>query len=167
MRTVLAILVAGTLLAACGQSSPPPGPVRVAGACGTTRIARGSVPAWTAPAFADSSPGPPRWPHALSVRRDVTAILFSYPLRAGNPTGRRNKILWIVKQPRNGSPLRIVARPLNSARPVVRLAFPASSSPGEIYPSYVDVPTAGCWRLTLRWAGHVDRIALRYLRTTV
>jgi hypothetical protein len=93
----------------------------------------------------------------------VAAILFSYPLRAGNPTGRRNKILWIVKQPRNGSPLRIVAHPLGSARPVVRLAFPANSSPGEIYPSYVDVPSAGCWRLTLRWAGHVDRIALRYL----
>jgi hypothetical protein len=35
---------------------------------------------------------------------------------------------------------------------------------GEIYPSYVNVPSAGSWRLALHWAGHVDQIDLRYIR---
>ncbi len=41
-------------------------------------------------------------------------------------------------------------------------ARPPDSSPGEIYPSYVNVPTAGCWHLTLHWAGHTDWIDLHY-----
>jgi hypothetical protein len=73
-----------------------------------------------------------------------------------------NKVLWIMKLPRLGSPLRIEARPVGASRPLIRSTFPADSSPGEIYPSYVNVPRAGCWRLTLRWAGHVDSIDLRY-----
>ena len=73
-----------------------------------------------------------------------------------------NKILWIMRLPRNGSPLTIEATPLHAAAPRVRLAWPADSSPGEIYPSYVNVPTAGCWQIALRWAGHTDRLDLRY-----
>jgi hypothetical protein len=64
--------------------------------------------------------------------------------------------------PRRGSPLTIEARPLHASTPLIRHAWPADSSPGEIYPSYVNVPTAGCWRLTLRWARHTDWIDLRY-----
>ena len=73
-----------------------------------------------------------------------------------------NKVLWIVKLPRLGSPLRIEARPVGDPRPLIRSTFPADSSPGEIYPSYVDVPKGGCWRLTLRLAGHKDSIDLNY-----
>ena len=29
-------------------------------------------------------------------------------------------------------------------------------------PSIVDVPTAGCWLMQLRWGEHSDTIALRY-----
>jgi hypothetical protein len=67
-----------------------------------------------------------------------------------------------MKLPRLGSVLRIEARPVDAAKPLIRSAFMADSSPGEIYPSYVNVPKAGCWRLTLRWAGHEDSIDLRY-----
>jgi hypothetical protein len=28
---------------------------------------------------------------------------------------------------------------------------PANSSPGEIYPSILDAPTAGCWHVTAEW----------------
>jgi hypothetical protein len=168
MRTALALVVATSLIAASaalGSSSGPGAqPIRIPGGCGATHLYRGAVPAWTAPAFSDSSPGPPMWPHALSFRRAVAAILFAHPLRAGNPTNPSNKILWIMKFPRHGLPLRIDARPLRAERPVIRLAFPADSSPGEIYPSYVNVPTAGCWRLALHWAGHTDQIDLRYIR---
>ncbi len=106
--------------------------------------------------------GPPPWPHALSTHGDVAAIVFGYPLRAGNPSGRQNKVLWIMRLSRRGLPLQITARPLHSSHPVVKETEPADSSPGEIYPSYVNVPKAGCWRINLRWAGHTDEIALRY-----
>lgn len=140
------------------------GSTAVAAGCGATRVARGSVPGWTAPAFRDSSSLIPPWPHAVSARGNVVAILFGYPLRAGHPTNRANKILWIMRLPRHGSPLTIEARPLHAAAPVVRSSAPADSSPGEIYPSYVNVPSAGCWQLSLRWAGHTDSIDLPYAR---
>jgi hypothetical protein len=40
------------------------------------------------------------------------------------------------------------------------MRFPDDASPGEIYPSIVDLPAAGCWRLTLRWSGHAASIDL-------
>jgi hypothetical protein len=126
-------------------------------------VHRGSVvPAWTAPAWG-SSPGAPKWlPYAVAVRGSAAAFIFGYPLRAGAPTDPANKILWVMRFPRNGSELVIRARPLHSPGPVVTVKRPPNSSPGEIYPSYVNVPKAGCWQLTLRWAGHSDRLDLAW-----
>lgn len=138
------------------------GPKLIMGGCGATKLYLGRPPAWTAPAFSDSSPGPSPWPYALSERGTAVAIVFGYPLRAGNPTNPANKVLWIMRLPRNGSPLTIEARPLRAGAPMIRVARPPDSSPGEIYPSYVNVPTSGCWRLTLHWARHTDSIDLRY-----
>ena len=59
----------------------------VAGGCGGTELNRGALPAWTAPAMADST-RTSDWPFALSRRRNVAAIIFGYPLRAGTPAGR-------------------------------------------------------------------------------
>jgi hypothetical protein len=167
MRRIGVIVAATWLVAACGSTGSTSrgrntGLAVIAGGCGATKLYRGHVPAWTAPTFTSSSPGPPPWPHALAERRTVVAIVFGYPLRAGDPTDPANKILWIMRLPRHGSPLRITARPVGAKAPVIRKAWPADSSPGEIYPSYVNVPTAGCWRLTLRWAGHTDRLDLAY-----
>jgi hypothetical protein len=159
----VAILAATGLVAGCGSTvHRGPGPAVIAGGCGATKLYRGRVPAWTAPAFSSSSPGPPARPHALSSRGTVVAIVFGYPLRAGDPTDRANKILWIMRLPRRGSPLSIEATPLHASVPLIKQAWSADSSPGEIYPSYFNVPAAGCWRLTLRWAGHIDWIDLRY-----
>jgi hypothetical protein len=154
------------LIAGCGSASTPvarksPGKP-VAGGCGASRLYRGGLPAWTAPAFALSSNAPPPWPFAIAQHGTAVAILFGYPLRAGNPTNRSNKVLWIMRLPRHGSPLTIRARPLDAERPLISVMRPADSSPGEIYPSEVDVPTAGCWHLTLRWARHTDSVDLRY-----
>jgi hypothetical protein len=41
---------------------------------------------------------------------------------------------------------------------VVRIVRMADSSPGEIYPSYVDLPAPGCWRLSLRWGAHAAQL---------
>jgi hypothetical protein len=166
LRRGVVIVAVTCLLAACGSTKSNPASqrraTRVPGGCGTTQLFRGRLPAWTAPAFSDSSPGPVPWPAALSERGTVAAVVFGYPLRAGNPTGRMNKVLWIMKLPRLGSPLRVEARPADAGKPLIRLTFAADSSPGEIYPSYVNVPMTGCWRLTLRWAGHEDWIDLHY-----
>ncbi|HUY59356.1 MAG TPA: hypothetical protein VMV16_06565 [Solirubrobacteraceae bacterium] len=112
--------------------------------------------------MSDSGGGSLEWPHALSRHRDVTAVIFGYPLQAGSPKVRQNKVLWIMRLSRRGLPLHITARPLHSSHPVVKETEPADSSPGQIYPSYVNVPRAGCWRINLRWAGHSDQLALRY-----
>jgi hypothetical protein len=144
------------------QASDQQGLTAAVAGCGVTKIAHGPVPGWTAPAFSDSSSRIPPWPHAISEGGNVVAIVFGYPLRAGRPTNPTNKILWITRLRRNGSPLTIKARPLHSNAPRVTAVVPADSSPGEIYPSYVNVPRAGCWRLSLRWAGHTDSIDLPY-----
>jgi hypothetical protein len=41
---------------------------------------------------------------------------------------------------------------------VVRIQRPPDSSPGEIYPSAVDLPKPACWRLSLAWGSHRARI---------
>ena len=167
--TIAAVLVVGIyrlvatfLIDDAKQTSGRLGLTAAVTGCGVTKIAHGAVPAWTAPAFAESSSRIPPWPHAVSERGNVVAIVFGYPLRAGQPTNPANKVLWIMRLPRNGSPLTIKARPLHANAPLVTIVEPADSSPGEIYPSYVNVPSAGCWRLSLRWAGHTDSIDLPY-----
>jgi hypothetical protein len=166
MRRIVVIVAATLLVEACGSTGPTVrhrgGPMVVAGGCGATKLYRGRVPAWTAAAFSNSSPGPPPWPYALSGRGTVVAIVFGYPLRAGDPSDPANKILWIMRLPRRGSPLTVEARPLHANAPLITHSWPADSSPGEIYPSYVNVSMAGCWRLTLHWARHTDWIDLRY-----
>ncbi len=86
--------------------------------------------------------------------------MFAFPLRAGNRTNPANKVLWIMRLPRHGSPLAIRATPLHGHAAPVRITLPPDSAPAEIYPSYVNVPKAGCWHLTLRWAHHADSIDL-------
>ena len=158
----LYLLVATYLVDNPTQASGRPGLTAAVTGCGVTKVAHGPVPAWTAPAFTQSSSRTPPWPHAVSERGNVVAIVFGYPLRAGRPTNPANKVLWIMRLPRNGSPLTIKARPLHANAPSVTIVEPADSSPGEIYPSYVNVPSAGCWRFSLRWDGHTDSIDLPY-----
>src|SRR5207247_10381818 len=66
--------------------------------------------------------------------------------------------------PRDGMPLQLAGHPLHAARPVVSSTWPADSTPGEIYPSEIEVPAPGCWQFTLSWNGHTDTIDLWYVR---
>lgn len=157
---VVALFLAAPLLVACGSSHPSSRPtsqtIAPAGGCGASTLRNGTLPAWTASAGVPAS-----GPYAITEHRNAVGIMG--PLRAGHPRNPANKILWIVRLPRDGSDLVIRARPLSASKPVVTIRFPPDSSPGEIYPSSVDVPKAGCWRLTLRWAGHTDSLELPYL----
>jgi hypothetical protein len=98
----------------------------------------------------------------VSTHGDVAGFLFGDPLRSGHPNNPTNKILWVVKQPRNGRPLYVTGHPLDAASPLTHDTQPADSSPGEIYPSIIDEPTAGCWQMTLAWNGHTDTVDLPY-----
>ena len=112
--------------------------------CGDTPISPGQLPGWTADAGL-----PPDVPYAVSREANVVAVLFGYPLRAGHhEDGRNNKILWEMRDPRDGKPLHLTARP-PAGGAAVSLTREADSGPGEIYPSIVDVPTPGCWHMTL------------------
>jgi hypothetical protein len=93
-------------------------------------------------------------PYALATEKAAAAFFFAPTLRAGHPTNPANKVLWVVRFPRDGQPLTVTARLSTDRREVVRIRRPADSSPGEIYPSYIDLPTPGCWRLALAWGTH-------------
>jgi hypothetical protein len=129
-------------------------------ACVPAPMHTGAPPAWTAAAFSDSSPGF-RVPYALASGDTAAAFFFAPKLRAGHPSNPANKVLWIVRLPRNGHPLLITARLSTDPSQLVRIRRPADSSPGEIYPSYVDLPNPGCWELQLAWGRHRARVDLQ------
>jgi hypothetical protein len=126
-------------LASCGGAAPAGSRMASVG-CAPAAIHHGRPPAWTAAAWADSSPS--------------FSVPYAESLRAGHPTDPANKVLWVVRSPRDGMPLTISARRAGSRSPTVRISEPADSGPGEIYPSYVDLPQPGCWRLALAWGSH-------------
>jgi hypothetical protein len=128
-----------------------------AGACVPAPIHYGAPPSWSAAAWSES-PGF-KLPYALASGDSAAAFLW-VRLRAGAPINPANKVLWVVRYPRHGHPLRILAR--DGATPALhtRSSWPADASPGEIYPSYLNLPKPGCWQLTLRWGSHTARLAV-------
>jgi hypothetical protein len=88
----------------------------------------------------------------------VVGMLFSDPLKSGET----DKILWIVKQPRDGSPLRIRATLASPQASVTFTPVPPDSGPGEIFPWTVAVPEAGCWIMTLNWGAGQDVVAVPF-----
>jgi len=158
---VVAIIAIGTLTAASvlpndGEPSRPVAPVTTAPGTCLTRSTP-DVPSW-----AKSANPPSAVPHALTADGNVLYFVFSDPMIAGHPTDRQNKILWIVRQPRDGQPLKITATLPGSTLEPVHYSFPANSAPGEIYPSVVDVPAPGCWHFDLAWNGHHSSADLGY-----
>jgi hypothetical protein len=140
------------------------------GGCGGGREAARSVspcrsdvqnvvlPSWARGGFSDPRG---RLPHVLSASGNIVAILFGYPL--GSPPARdhSNKILWLSRAATDpGSNLRIAAQRMAGSRllgaPVNRIVV---GGPG---PSIVNLPSAGCWRFTLRWSGRIDSLDLQY-----
>jgi hypothetical protein len=121
---------------------------------------KGGVPAWLDDAGGHNNPD--FLPYVIAVPQQAAGFIFGYPLRSGHPDNPTNKILWVVGLPRDGSSLVMTAHPLRTTSPVVALSQPDDSSPGEIYPSIVDVPTPGCWHFELAWAGHHAAVDLLY-----
>ncbi len=121
-------------------------------------VSRAVLPVWARGGFT----GPrPRLPHVFGRSKQIVAILFGYPLRSPPEEGRNNKILWVSRTiPKAPAALWIRAQRMDSAHPVgapVRRVL--RGGPG---PSIVDLPDAGCWRLTLSWSGRRDTLDLAY-----
>ena len=91
----------------------------------------------------------------------MVGMLFGAPLRAGSrDDGRSNKILWISREPRNGATLEITGTSERGGS--MSASQSADASPGEIYPSIVDVPAPGCWHLNLAWGPNTATVDLYY-----
>ena len=127
------------------------------GAC-QSDVGRAALPVWARGGF--SSPQP-RIPHAVGHSGQIAAIVFGYPLRSPPAQGRNNKILWVSRTwPKTPAPLWIRAQRMDGARAIgAPLRHIVPGGPG---PSIVDVPEAGCWRLTLTWSGRRDSLDLAY-----
>ena len=164
MKRALVLAAALLLIAACGDDSGsgtaaevPAGANEGGGGCGITARHTRDSGRWTS-----SSGGSTDLVQATGHEGNAVAFLFAHPLRAGEPENPANKILWVVKEPRGVSDLVISAHPLDAAAPTVHQSEAADSSPGEIYPSIVNVPESGCWAFTLEWNGNKDTIELPY-----
>lgn len=132
--------------------TPPPGSTfgpPVAGGCGSTQVFGPPGPSQGPGVALAELP----WAPAAPTSAGLTAYFFSADppfLTAGEPTasGRSNKVLWIAASPA-GSELSITAHPLAAAAPIVRMTFPAATSPPGAFPSTIDLPSAGCWHLDI------------------
>jgi hypothetical protein len=139
---------------------PSDGARQVPGGCGATPVYQGAIPTWLEVAAGHNAPR--GLPYVVADPPLAAGFLFGAPLRAGYPTNPADKVLWVVRLPRAGAPLQIEGHLLGATAPTVHLVQPANSGPGEIYPSIVDVPTAGCWRFTLRWGSASATVHLLY-----
>jgi len=127
------------------------------GPCVPADIQRGLPPDWTASARVRNLP------YAIASGDRIAGFYFVHPLRAGHPR-QRNKVLWVVGDPRDGNPLLITARQMRGGGRTVRFRQPADSGPGEIYPTILELPSAGCWRFAMRWGSYGATIDLRVRR---
>jgi hypothetical protein len=167
----LAMIAVSAVGLACSGANPPttssphvatspPRAQLASGGCGSTQARVGAVPAWLDAAAGHNLP---QLPYVIAVPDSAAGFLFARPLRAGRPENPANKILWVVRTPREGSPLEVDGHPLGTDGPIVHQSQPADSFPGEIYPSIIDAPTSGCWHFTLQWATGRAEVDLNYV----
>src|SRR2546423_14906501 len=151
MRSGLAAITSLLLIACSGQAAARPTPSSTtqttaasvsADGCGVTAIVRGGVPAWLDEAGGHNNPTGLRY--VIGHPALVAGFLFSDPLRAGHLANPSNKVLWIVRTPRDRSPLTIDGHPLGATSPTVHETRPADSGPADSYADGVEAPMRVC-----------------------
>ena len=101
-------------------------------------------------------------PYVLGAGGKIAAIIWGDPLLSPPSMNYNNKILWVSRRPSiPGSDLRISAQRLVGSTPIGQPVHrTVMGSPG---PSIINLPSAGCWRLKLRWSGRSNTLDLRYV----
>jgi hypothetical protein len=154
MRTLAVLLAAAAVALSLTSGSSAKGsfPCR-------SDVETGVLPDWARAGFSEKAP---RMPHVVGRLGGIAALLFARPLVSPPYAQRNNKILWVARYPLSQpSDLRISAQRMVRSRPVgAPVARRVTGGPG---PSIVDLPRAGCWRFTLRWAQRVDTLDLVYV----
>ena len=122
------------------------------------RVQHGVLPVW----MRDGSGSKPRIPYVLGKNGSIGGVLFGWPLNAPQAQRKSNKILWVPRHvSKSVAALWIRMQKMDGTQlvgaPIRRII---ASGPG---PSYVDAPSAGCWRLTLNWSGRRDTLDLAYV----
>lgn len=149
----------GTINAGLLGAAPGVAESATTGAC-SSPVTDGPLPTWARNGF---HPPTLAMPHVLGARGEIVAVLWarSRPLLAPPAGDRANKILWVSKAPlAPPSNLAIAARRVQGGRAVGATQHrTVEGGPG---PSIIDMPSAGCWRFTLRWSGHTDSVDLAY-----
>jgi hypothetical protein len=156
---VAALAVAVLVLPAVRPTREPAtsgqGSVNVVPAC-HSEVVRGVLPAWARAGFSDPRPV---MPYVRSATGKVLAILFTDRLTSPPRRDVANKVLWVWQSyPGTVAEAHLVAR-LGGTGPAVTAGLPT-----PLGPSYVDLPSPGCWRLTLTWPGGTDTIDLVAVR---
>ncbi len=156
------LLLLPLLLAGCTGSRQPSSPspaspsASPASAAPCRPVVRtDALPTWARAGFTGDGDG---IPYVMSSAGDILGVLFGTPLNAPPAPDHNNKILWVSHAPVSGGDLLITAKRDGTTDTVERKV---TGGPG---PSIVDLPEAGCWRLTLRWSGHTDTMDLVYTR---
>jgi hypothetical protein len=153
----LPLVAVALLLTTRGGGSPPASAASLGAPCATP-VDQGVLPVWARTGFSDKLP---RMPHVLGRADRIAAILWDQMVVPSDDK-HGNKILWVSRVPVQAlSDLRISAQRMDAhgavGKPVSRVVV---GGPG---PSGVDLPVAGCWRMTLRWSGHTDTLDLPYV----
>ncbi|MEA2161308.1 MAG: hypothetical protein QOD66_3688 [Solirubrobacteraceae bacterium] len=157
MVTLVAALGSLAIAGAGHGAQARPGTPAVAGPC-QARVRHDVLPLWLRGGFT----GPdPRVPYAVGSHGSVGAVVFGWPLHSPPLPNRNNKILWVPRRyPKTVAPFWIRLQLMQGDHAVgAPIRKIISTGPG---PSIVDVPTAGCWRLTLSWSGRRDTLDLDY-----
>lgn len=113
------------------------------------------LPEWAWAGFSDPRAG--GVPYVLSNNGGLVAVLFGNPLSAPEAKDHSNKILWVARDGGGPDPLEIQAERLGSTVSVHRTLV--------VGPSYLLLPSPGCWHLSLTWGGgaHHDTMDLAYV----
>jgi len=126
-----------------------------------TGVTVGVLPDWTRAGFRDPNP---EMPYVLGKAEAIAGIVFGNPLSSPPRKGRNNKILWVSHVPTTpGSDLLISAQRMTGSLPIGSPVMrKVVGGPG---PSIINLPSVGCWRLTLHWSEQTDTLDLRYFKT--
>lgn len=145
VAAVLAIATGLTVWGSSRHANPSAGGSACAG-----NVSTAELPSWARGGFTAAGL---HIPHVVGEHGQIIGVLF-VTLRVHQPTGAKNKILWVAKA--GYGPLHIRAQLEGTSRTVTRQL---PDGPG---PSYVNMPAPGCWQMHLTWSGYHDTIAFRY-----